>query len=194
MPETHGVLYMPDGSFQTANFMGPGTEVVQRISRGDEGKTYMDRVAELHDIEYMLAVGESNSQEETIRKARAADERMLLYSARALNGKQDHTFNVTQGGGLIRAKTFLEDWNIIDRSRFVGKYTARYLNGSAERDITEGEMLHRRRKEILQSGPLADEHAYRTDYDARFSNRLETAKKRKEAEDRFEGIQTRISL
>jgi len=163
MSEHHGILYNA-GSFERANYMGPGTDVIGRLERGDKGKTFMDSVAQLHDIEYMLATGGTLDEDETAAAARRADERMVSYGSRAWETDGDNWFNITQGAGLIRAKIFLEDWGILSRHRFVGENTAKYLLGANDRDIFETELLHLRRREILESGPLADLDAYQESY------------------------------
>ncbi len=144
--------------------MGPGTDVIERLKRGDQGKTFMDNAAQLHDIEYMLASGESTTAEEAMARGRKADIRMVQYGKRARKKQKDHWFNITQGAGLIQAKMFLEDWGVIRRDRFIGKHSARYLKGAQDRDITEGEFLHRKRQEILSRGHLADLTAYGEEY------------------------------
>ena len=164
MSENHGILYMPDGSFQRANYMGPGTDVIGRLQRGDEGKTYMDNVAQLHDIEYMLATGTSTSPEEVKRKSRRADERMVEYGKRGYRTSADNWFNVTQGAGLIKAKMILEDMGLLDQQKFVGKHTAKYIEGAQDRDAVEAELLHTKRRKIFLGGPLRDLNFYRDEY------------------------------
>lgn len=144
--------------------MGPGTDVMGRLERGDAGKSYMDNVAQLHDIEYMLATGMGTSMKDTAARSRKADQRMVHYGKRAWRDKKDHWFNITQGAGLIQAKMFLEDWGVIHPNKFVGKHSARYLKGAQDRDITEGEFLHRKRQEILSRGDLADITIYGEEY------------------------------
>lgn len=170
MAENHGFLYMPDGSFQRANYMGPGTDVMGRLERGDRGKTFMDEVSQLHDIEYMLAKGRSSSDKEAARYAREADLRMVEHGKTAWRHNKDHWFNVSQGGGLITAKMFLEDWGIIHPNKFVGKHSARYLKGAEERGVTEGEFLHRKRAEILRNGPLQDLQKYQSEYGSQWAH------------------------
>jgi hypothetical protein len=60
--ERHVLLKMPDGSNQFASFMGPGTNVMARLKRGDHGKTEADEIARAHDIRYSLAKGVGQGQ------------------------------------------------------------------------------------------------------------------------------------
>lgn len=53
--EKHAPLRMPDGSFEVGNYIGPGTQAVKRIHRGDRGKTPVDDLAMRHDAFYSLA-------------------------------------------------------------------------------------------------------------------------------------------
>lgn len=162
--EKHAYL-RKDGRFTRANFMGPGTDLIPRLKRGDQGLTFMDEVSKLHDIEYGLAQGSCRTKECVKKKTREADRRMVKYAKKAYKEKKDHWFNIAQGGGLIRGKMLLEDIGILDPARFTGKHTAKYLKGSSERDISEGEYLHAQRRKILKSGPLADYDASVKEYE-----------------------------
>lgn len=171
MKEKHAIL-RNKGKWERANFMGPGTELLPRLRRGDKGKTYMDEVSKLHDIEYTLAAGECRDQACVRKKVRQADERMVASAKKAWQGKKDHWFNVVQGGGLIQAKMLLEDMKILDGSRFAGKHTGKYLKGAATRDLTEAEFLHGARREILREGNLQDFDALSESYGLKFESPL----------------------
>ena len=53
--ENHAILKLPNGMPGIANFMGPGTQVVKRLQRGDPPRTASDKTAMRHDIDYGLA-------------------------------------------------------------------------------------------------------------------------------------------
>lgn len=106
--ENHGIIEMPDGSYERAAFMGPGTQVIKRLQRGDKGKSPVDRIARRHDIDYSLAT--------TPEEVRAADQRMM-NSIRSLNQGQERGFNIAQAKLIapkmlaekITGKTFFND-------------------------------------------------------------------------------------
>lgn len=101
--ELHAILKLPNGKPGIANYMGPGTHVVERIKRGDPPRTYTDKIAQAHDIRYGLA----KSQEEV-----AAADRKFISSIKAAKGK-DADINIQMGLRPIQAKVFLEEKGIV---------------------------------------------------------------------------------
>ena len=67
--EKHIPLIMPNGRVEIANWVGPSTQVIPRLKRGDKGKTATDFVAMRHDLDYSVA---SNLDD-----IRTADQRMI---------------------------------------------------------------------------------------------------------------------
>ena len=53
--ERHQVIYLPDGTYNPARYSGPGTNTKVRISRNDQPLSFVDKVAEGHDLRYALA-------------------------------------------------------------------------------------------------------------------------------------------
>ena len=53
--EKHAILKLSNGKYGVGNYIGPGTQVVKRLERGDPPRTQIDRVAMGHDIRYQLA-------------------------------------------------------------------------------------------------------------------------------------------
>jgi hypothetical protein len=98
--EQHAFLRVGN-SVGRANFMGPGTEIVKRLKRGDTGRTKADTVAMMHDIQYSLASDVSG--------VRKADERMVKTLKKIEKSGGDSRFNTQQGMRLIQAKMKLED-------------------------------------------------------------------------------------
>ena len=68
--ETHGLLWVPGKGIQRSNFMGPGTDVFTRLARDDHGKTAIDEISRLHDVEYTLANNSSRTDEEQLKMGR----------------------------------------------------------------------------------------------------------------------------
>jgi len=99
----HQILYTGKGllGIEQANFSGPGTQLTKRLKRGDKGKTYVDRIANLHDINYGLA--------ENYNDIRNADNRMLRSLEKAKKEKLDYKLNIIPAEVGIKSKIFLED-------------------------------------------------------------------------------------
>lgn len=158
--EHHGVLWVPGSGFQRANFMGPGTQIIERLRRGDKGKTPIDEISRLHDIEYTMASGLAKNDKELQDQVRAADLRMMYSGWNAFLEGRESWFNTLQGAGLIKAKTLLEDWGILNRNRFVSPRTFKYRLDAEKRDATEFELLERSRSALLSNGATADPHEH----------------------------------
>lgn len=117
--EKHAILSLPNGKNGTANFMGPGTQVIKRLRRGDVGRTPSDNVAKRHDIDYVLAAGEK-TKEGQLTKIREADNRMIKSLQKIRENKTDSQRNIQMGMRLIQAKKFGEDVGLLDKSKFAG--------------------------------------------------------------------------
>lgn len=149
--ENHGVLWVPGKGFERANYMGPGTNVNARITRRDQGKTPIDQISKLHDIDYTLASGTATTDEEHARLGREADNRMIKNGWKAYTSGKENFFNLTEGAGLIKAKTWLEDWGLLSPTRFLSKRSFKYKMGTTGRDASEYELLLRARSELVCS-------------------------------------------
>jgi len=155
--ENHGVLWVPGKGFERASYMGPGTNIFARLRRGDKGKTPIDEISKLHDIDYTLASGTSQTEEEQARKGREADDRMIKNGWNAYRSGKESLFNLTEGAGLIKAKTWLEDWGLLSKTKFLSPRAFKYKTGATGRDATEYEILMRTRNELVcGSGVTAD--------------------------------------
>jgi hypothetical protein len=104
--ENHGLLKMRDGSTQRASYMGPNTHVIERLKRGDKGKTPVDKIAKQHDIDYMLA--------NTPLDVRAADNKMIRSVANVKAARADSKWNIAQAN-LMKPKRAIE--NIIGANK-----------------------------------------------------------------------------
>jgi len=119
--EKHMLLKLPNGKTGVANYMGPGTEVVKRVRRGDMGRTPSDFVAKRHDIDYALAATMPTKKAQ-LAAVRRADNRMVRTLKSIAKGAHggDAQRNVQAGMRLIQAKTIGEDLGLLDKSKFAG--------------------------------------------------------------------------
>ena len=92
MPGEKHALLRVNGSTVLANFMGPGTKLKERLQRGDEPVSDIDKVSLAHDLRYMLAKTKAEIQE--------AD-RLFLARARI---SSDSAYNKGLGLTAIGAK------------------------------------------------------------------------------------------
>jgi hypothetical protein len=157
--ENHGILWVPGSGFERGNFIGPGTDIIKRIGRGDEGKTPIDAISKLHDIEYTLASSLARDEKEHARLGRDADERMIKAGWNAYKSGKENTWNFVEGVGLIKAKTLLEDWGILSKTKFLSPRTFAYKAGAGSRDAVEYEILLRARNDILGTTGTASSSA-----------------------------------
>jgi hypothetical protein len=116
--EKHAILELANGKNGVANYMGPGTEVLKRLKRGDPGRTFADNVAKRHDIDYALAATEG-TKEAQLKAIREADNRMI--STLSKNKDKDKARNIQMGLRLIQAKTAGENLGVLSRSKFAGE-------------------------------------------------------------------------
>ncbi len=108
--ERHIPLVMQDGSIEVANWVGPRTQVIKRLRRGDKGKTATDNVAMRHDIDYTNA--------KNLDDIRTADQRMINKLNQIQSNKSDNLVNILAGKKAIQSKIFLEDKGILSKNAF----------------------------------------------------------------------------
>lgn len=117
--ERHSILQLPNGKTGIANFMGPGTHVIERVRRADPPRTKSDEVAKAHDIDYELASSEPTIQKQ-LEDVRLADKKMVDSLERIERTRSDKPFNIMLGKNLINAKMKGEDIGLISKSQFAG--------------------------------------------------------------------------
>jgi hypothetical protein len=117
--ERHAILQLPNGKYGTANWMGPGTQVIKRLKRGDPARTQSDKVAMRHDIDYTLAAG-MKDKEAQHKAVREADQRMVASLNRIAQNKGDAQKNIFQGRRLIQGKMAAEDVGLLSKDKFAG--------------------------------------------------------------------------
>jgi hypothetical protein len=115
------VLKLKNGKNGVANYMGPGTHVIDRVKRGDPGRTPADNVAKRHDIDFTLAQ-EAPDKPTQLRLARAADKRMVSSLRKIQSGAHggDSFRNIQAGMRGIEAKMALENRGLLNPSTFAG--------------------------------------------------------------------------
>ena len=105
----HQRLYTKDG-FKKANYSGPGTDLLERTKRGDEGITEVDKTANAHDLRYALS--------DNVEQIRAADIRMLDKLKKIKDKKSDYLINILPAEISIKSKITAENFNIIPQDLF----------------------------------------------------------------------------
>lgn len=103
--EEHGVLLLPNGKFGRANYMGPGTEVLKRLKRGDVPRTAMDELSRAHDIRYNLSTSQKDIEK--------ADEIFIKGAEKIQKEKLDNLFNIYVAKIPIQTKLYAERKGII---------------------------------------------------------------------------------
>jgi hypothetical protein len=123
--EMHAILRLSNGKNGVANYMGPGTNVLQRVKRKDPPRTPADAVAKAHDLRYTLA--------RTNDDLRSADEKMV----KKMKTIKDASRNIFVGKRTIQAKMLAEDLGIMKKGQFgdVGKHIE-----PSDRKILENEL------------------------------------------------------
>lgn len=129
---------IPRNLVSTANYSGPGTELLLRTQRGDFPITFTDGVANIHDIQYALA--------ETPEDIRKADNRMLNKLEQGRREQLDDIRNIVQAEAGIRGKTLGEDIGFLEKGSFG--------NLDKKKELTEEErrLLTNKLKELEQQG------------------------------------------
>ena len=105
--EKHQILKLPSGQLGVANYSGPQTSVVKRIRRKDPPRTQTDKVAQAHDLRYMLN-----------KDVRQADIKMVNKLSEIQRENTDSRFNTIPAKTAIQAKMKLEDLGLLSASAF----------------------------------------------------------------------------
>jgi len=143
--EKHMVLKLKNGKSGMANYMGPGTHVIDRVKRGDPGRTPADMVAKRHDIDFTLAQ-EAPNKKAQIKLAREADKRMVSSLRKIQKGAHggDSFRNIQAGLRGIEGKMALENRGLLNPSRFAGDLVKHKPADSA--------LLKKERTKLTQEG------------------------------------------
>ena len=135
--ERHQIIYLPDGTYNPARYSGPGTHLETRLRRGDKPLSYVDKVAEAHDLRYALAQTEAD--------VRQADNKMVQLVAQGRRTGKDSNFNLNQAD-LIKAKILLEDKLGVPKSWFAS-YGREHIKDARVLDLYRNKM-----NELQQEG------------------------------------------
>lgn len=141
--EKHMILKLANGRNGVANFMGPATQVIKRVKRGDKGRTPSDTVAKRHDIDYMLA-NNSRTKAGQLKKVRQADNRMINSLKRIKKNRSDAGRNISAGMRLIQAKVIAENVGVLKKDKFSGPLEKLSLSDNA--------LLSKTRDQLEQEG------------------------------------------
>ena len=117
--EKHAILKLPNNQHGIASYMGPGTDVITRLKKGDKPRTLADKVAQRHDIDYMLSANASTKAEQE-KLIREADRRMINKLKQLEKDKSDDPFNIQIGMKAIQGKVLGEDLGILPKDEFSG--------------------------------------------------------------------------
>ena len=140
VPLFEGEKHIPlivNGKMKVASFVGPGTQIIKRIKRGDKALTETDVVAELHDINYTLA---SNLDD-----VREADLRMINKLKDIEQKKLDNKFNILAGRKGIETKVWLEDKGLLDKNKF-------FDDNLHSISTEDKQLLENKRNQLIQQG------------------------------------------
>ena len=98
--EKHAIIYDPiKKKYTAANYIGPGTDLITRLKRGDQPITKADKVAMSHDISYSLS--------KDVNGIKAADEKMVTKLKSLRKNKEDSAFNTKPAQLGIQANQVL---------------------------------------------------------------------------------------
>lgn len=112
--EKHAIMYNPKTKkYQSAQWCGPGTSVLQRTRDGCPGVSEADKVCKAHDLRFTLARGPNMAM-----WIRDADNRMVHKLKQIRKAGTDTRFNTDISMRGIQAKKKLEDWGIMRKGSF----------------------------------------------------------------------------
>jgi hypothetical protein len=154
--EAHSPLILKDGKLRLGEYIGPGTNILKRVELLEKGNrdvkpvTIVDKVAEIHDIDYQLA-SDSKTKKEQLAKVRKADLDMLKRLKAIKKKKLDKTANILLGEKGIGAKVGIEK-----QGKSVGTAVGFALGGPAGAMI--GRLLGKKGQSKLKdiAGPLTN--------------------------------------
>ena len=132
--EKHAPLRTGKG-LKRANYMGPGTNLVARLRRGDQPVTWIDGVSKVHDSDYFLAQNDA-----AIRKA---DRRMVARAKFGQKNKLDFPVNLLLGKSGIQGKMALEN---------LGLPTTAFTSFGGTKPAEEVALVKRERAKAVQQG------------------------------------------
>jgi hypothetical protein len=103
--EYHAILKKRDGSYQNANFLGPGSDLKKRFLL--EPVSEADKISKAHDFRYAL-LDRTKSYNEQLEYIRNSDEKFIRKLEEVRKNKKDSEFNLKQAD-FIKLKIIIED-------------------------------------------------------------------------------------
>ena len=135
--EKHQIIYLAsDNTYNPAVYSGAGTNLSTRIARNDQPLSYVDKIAQGHDLRYALS--------NTDADVRTADNQMIQLLNKARMNKLDSNFNINQAN-LIKAKILMEDRLGVPKSFFT-------TYGRASEKASDIAMYEQKLNELKQQG------------------------------------------
>jgi hypothetical protein len=139
--EMHGIIKLPSGKFAYGQYMGPNTAVKQRLQRGDKGRTVIDRLSRIHDMEYILAT----KQEQIL----AADKKFIAGVEMAVKQGKDNQFNASQARLMVPKHAFEKITGATlspETLKKPGSKTKKRITRELQRDSTFQKLVHNNRR------------------------------------------------
>lgn len=154
--EAHSPLILKDGKLRLGEYIGPGTNILKRVELLERGMkevepvSIVDKVAEIHDIDYQLA-SDSKTKEEQLAKVRKADLDMLKRLKAIKKNKLDKKANILLGEKGIGAKVGIEN-----QGKTIGTALGFAMGGPAGALL--GRFAGKKSQKVLQdiAGPLTN--------------------------------------
>ena len=139
----HHVLLQTSNGLQRANFDGPGTKIIRRLSNNDQGITPVDNVAKRHDIDYTLAQ-QSATKQQQLKAIRNADIRMINSLQKLAKNSTDTPLNIQASMKAIQIKKLGENIGILNKAKFSGKLK--------QYSASDNILLNSHKQQLIQQG------------------------------------------
>lgn len=120
-PNTSKPSFPGENHFPCMNFIGPGTQVQQRLERGDQPVNAADRCALIHDLEYEAIARNRNqiSQADFDRVVRESDDKLLQCLQETTDRNLLGRIAPYIASSFIQGKERLENLGLLGRSYFI---------------------------------------------------------------------------
>ena len=143
--EKHVIIYDTNKKkYTAANYIGPGTDLLTRLKRGDEPIVKSDKVAQAHDIRYTLS--------KDINNIKDADRKMVDKLKSLRKNKEDIAFNTIPAQLGIQANQLLSK---ILPTKYFDKfvnYMTDYKEYSKKLNDDDKKLLEDKLKELESDG------------------------------------------
>lgn len=155
--EKHAIIYDPvKKKYTAANYIGPGTDLITRLKRGDEPKVLSDKEAQAHDIRYTLS--------KDVNGIKSADDKMVSKLKELRKTKQDSAFNTIPAQLGIQANQVLAK---ILPTKYFDKfvnYMTNYKDYNSKLSNDDKLFLEKKLKELESEGFGKKKRKYKKKY------------------------------